>query len=87
MLAKSSDLQKEVRELRTQINELEFLLEAPQTKEAYLVAPIYVSSVPVGPSAPVLVILGGLVGGVLAVMYLLARNILRRSRVGAVPIA
>jgi len=87
LFVKSSDMQKEVRELRTQINELEFLLEAPQTKEADLVAPIYVSSVPVGPSSPVIVLLGGLVGGVLAVIYLLALNILRRSRVGAVPIA
>ena len=80
LFATASSKQYEVKDLRNQINELEFLLQAPQTKEAELVVPIYVATTPVGPSAPIIAILGALVAGILAVIYLVGRNMVRRSK-------
>ena len=80
LFATASSKQFEVKDLRNQINELEFLLQAPQTKEAELVVPIYVATTPVGPSPPIIAILGALVAGLLAVIYLVGRNMVRRSK-------
>jgi len=80
LFATSSLKQYELKDLRNHINELEFMLQAPQTKEADLVVPIYVSSIPVGPSTPVLALLAALVAGMLAVIYLVGRNMVRRSK-------
>jgi uncharacterized protein involved in exopolysaccharide biosynthesis len=75
LLATTLNKENEVKDLRTQISDLETALADPQTKEASLITPIYAPSARVEPNRSRIVLLGGIVGGVLAIAYLLGRRV------------
>lgn len=74
LLATTLSKENEVKDLRTQISDLEIALAEPQTKEAFLTTPIYAPSARVEPKRSLIVLLGGIIGGVLAVVFLLGRK-------------
>ena len=74
LLATSLSKENEVKDLRTQINDLEIALAEPQTKEAYLTTPINAPNVHVEPKRS-LIALGSVIGGVfLAIGFLMIRR-------------
>jgi LPS O-antigen subunit length determinant protein (WzzB/FepE family) len=74
LLATTLSKENEVKDLRTQISDLEIALTEPQTKEAYLTTPIYAPNIKVEPKRS-LITLGAVFGGlVLMVGYLLFRK-------------
>lgn len=75
LLATKLNIENEVKDLRTQIRDLETALAEPQTKEASLITPIYAPSARVEPDRSRIVLLGVIVGGVLAIAYLLGRRV------------
>jgi len=75
LLATTLNKENEVKDLRTQISDLEIALAEPQTKEAFLTTPIYAPSARVEPKRTRIVLLGGIAGGVLAIAYLVGRRV------------
>jgi uncharacterized protein involved in exopolysaccharide biosynthesis len=75
LLATTLNKENEVKDLRTQISDLEIALAEPQTKEAFLTTPIYAPSARVEPKRTMIVLLGGIAGGVLAIAYLVGRRV------------
>jgi uncharacterized protein involved in exopolysaccharide biosynthesis len=75
LLATIQNKENEIKDLREQISDLEILLVEPQTKVASLITPIYAPSAHVEPNRSRIVLLGGIVGGVLAIAYLLGRRV------------
>jgi LPS O-antigen subunit length determinant protein (WzzB/FepE family) len=75
LLATTLSKDNEVKDLRTQISDLEIALAEPQTKEAFLTTPIYAPSARVEPKITMIVLLGGIAGGVLAIAYLVGRRV------------
>jgi hypothetical protein len=67
--------------LRAKIGDLEIALAEPQTKEASLTTPIYAPSARVEPNRSRIVLLGGIVGGVLAIAYLLGRRVWLKANI------
>jgi LPS O-antigen subunit length determinant protein (WzzB/FepE family) len=74
LLATTLNKENEVKDLRTQINDLDLLLSKPQTKAASLIKPIYAPSLKVEPKRSLIILLSIIVGGVLAIVYLLGRR-------------
>ena len=70
----------EIEDLRAKINDLTAQLSPPRTTESNFVTPVYASDLPVNPSPLLVALLSGLGACVLSVIYLLAKNMLRRSR-------
>jgi len=70
-----------LKDLRTQVSDLEIQLAPPRTKEAFFTTPIYASSVRVEPSAILMVLLGGIAGGVLAIAYLVGRRVWLKTKI------
>ncbi len=62
LIASILNKENEIKDLRTQINDLEVALLEPQTRETYLITPIYASKQKVSPNRA-LILMGGLVGG------------------------
>jgi uncharacterized protein involved in exopolysaccharide biosynthesis len=74
LLATTLSKENEVKDLRTQINDLEIALAEPQTKETYLTTPINAPNIRVEPKRS-LIALGSIVGGVfLAIGFLIVRR-------------
>lgn len=74
LLATTLSKENEVKDLRTQINDLEIALAEPQTKETYLTTPISAPNIRVEPKRS-LIALGSIVGGVfLAIGFLIVRR-------------
>jgi len=67
--------QDKASELKEKIKELEKDLRKPHTQEASLVTPIYAPSNSVEPKKSLIVLLGGIAGGVLAIAYLVGRRV------------
>ena len=65
LLATTLNKENEIKDLRTQINDMEITLAEPQTKEAYLVTPIYAPNVIVEPKRTLIVILASIIGCIL----------------------
>jgi uncharacterized protein involved in exopolysaccharide biosynthesis len=81
LLATTLNKENEVKDLRTQIGDLEIALAEPQTKEASLTTPIHAPSARVEPNRSRIVLLGGIVGGVLAIAYLLGRRVWLKANI------
>jgi LPS O-antigen subunit length determinant protein (WzzB/FepE family) len=80
LLATTLSKENEVKDLRTQINNLEIALAEPQTKETYLTTPISTPSIRVEPKRS-LIALGSVIGGMfLAIMFLILRKSLSKSK-------
>lgn len=62
LLATTLNKENEIKDLRTQINDLEILLSEPQTRETFLAAPIYAPQQKVSPKRGIALI-AGLMGG------------------------
>lgn len=75
LLATTLAKENEVIDLRTKISDLEMALVEPQTKETFFATPIYAPMDRVGPNRTLIVLLGGIAGGVLAIAYLLGRRV------------
>ena len=75
LLATTLNKENEVKDLLTKISDLEIALAEPQTKEAFLTTPIYAPSARVEPKRTMIVLLGGIAGGVLAIAYLVGRRV------------
>ena len=70
----------ELEDLRVKVNDLTAQLSPPKTTESNFVTPVYASDIPVNPSPLLIGLLSGLGACVLSIIYLLAKNMLRRSR-------
>ena len=70
----------ELEDLRVKVNDLTAQLSPPKTTESNFVTPVYASDLPVNPSPVPVALLSGLGACVLSIIYLLAKNMLRRSR-------
>ena len=81
----SSSKQEERESLREKINDLAAQLSPPKTTESNFVTPVYASDIPVNPSPLLVALLSGLGACVLSIIYLLAKNMLRRSRAQTEP--
>lgn len=80
LLATTLSKENEVKDLRTQINDLEIALAEPQTKETYLTTPINAPNIRVEPKRS-LIALGSIIGGVfLAIGYLILRRGLAKAK-------
>ena len=66
LLATSLNKDNEIKDLRTQINEMEIALAEPQTKEAFLIKQIYAPNVRVEPKKTLIVLLASIIGCILA---------------------
>lgn len=66
LLATSLSKENEIKDLRTQIYEIEITLAEPQTKEAYLTTQIYAPNVRVEPKRTLIVLLASIMGCILA---------------------
>jgi uncharacterized protein involved in exopolysaccharide biosynthesis len=62
LLATTLNKENEIKDLRTQVNDLEISLTEPQTRETFLAAPIYAPNQKVSPKRAIALV-GGLVGG------------------------
>jgi uncharacterized protein involved in exopolysaccharide biosynthesis len=81
LLVTTLNKENEVKDLRAKIGDLEIALAEPQTKEASLSTPIYAPSARVEPNRSRIVLLGGIVGGVLAIAYLLGRRVWLKANI------
>lgn len=79
LLATVISKENEIKDLRTQINDLEIALSEPQTKGAYLATPIDAPNVPAGRSPLLIILLASFVGVALTGMVLLARKALAKA--------
>lgn len=80
LLATTLSKENEVKDLRTQINDLEIALAEPQTKETYLTTPINAPNIRVEPKRS-LIALGSIIGGVfLAIGFLILRRGLAKAK-------
>ena len=70
----------ELEDLRVKVNDLAAQLSPPKTTESNFVTPVYASDLPVNPSPLLVAFLSGLGACVLSIIYLLVKNMLRRSR-------
>jgi LPS O-antigen subunit length determinant protein (WzzB/FepE family) len=75
LLVTTLNKENQIKDLRTQIIDLEISLAEPQTKETFLTTAIYAPSTRVEPNRSRIILLGGIVGGVLAIAYLLGRRV------------
>lgn len=86
LLATTLSKENEVKDLRTQINDLEIALAEPQTKETYLTTPINAPNIRVEPKRS-LIALGLIIGGVfLAIGFLILRRGLAKAKDSKKPI-
>jgi LPS O-antigen subunit length determinant protein (WzzB/FepE family) len=75
LLATTIMKENEVKDLRVQINEMEISLVDPQTKEAFLTAPIHAPQQKVSPKRAITLI-GGLMGGLLlGLLFMLGQKV------------
>lgn len=74
LLATSLGKENEIKDLRTQINDMEITLAEPQTKEAYLVTQIYAPNVRVEPKRTLIVLLASIIGCVLVIGALFLKD-------------
>ena len=74
LLATTLSKENEVKDLRTQINDLEIALAEPQTKSASLTAPIYAPNLRVEPKRTLITLGSGIASGVLVIIFLLGRK-------------
>lgn len=65
--------ENEINNLRTQINNLEFSLTEPQTKETFLTVPIHIPNQNVSPKRP-LILMGGVVGLFLGFLFMIGKR-------------
>jgi len=68
LLATTLSKENEVKDLRTQINDLEIALLEPQTREAFLTTPIYAPKQKVSPRRA-LILMGGLAAGLFSGLF------------------
>ena len=73
--------EKEIRDLFMQINELEFSLSEPQTKEAFFITPIYASDIRIAPKRPRILLISTFVGGLITIGFLIIIKTCRRINV------
>ena len=66
--------ENEVKDLLTQINDLEIALAEPQTKSAYLTTPIYAPNFPIEPKRTLITLGSGIAGIMLVIVFLLGRK-------------
>jgi LPS O-antigen subunit length determinant protein (WzzB/FepE family) len=64
----------EIKDLRTQVNDLEFSLLAPQTKDALLAAPIYSPNQKVSPNRAKILTLGLIYGLFLGLLFMIGKR-------------
>ena len=77
LLAATLSKENEVKDLRTQINDLEIALLEPQTREAFLTTPIYAPKEKVSPKLA-LILMGGLAAGLfLGFFFIIGKRSLR----------
>lgn len=80
LVVNTFSIEKEVINLRTQINDLEIALAEPQTKETYLITPINAPNMRVEPKRSQIA-LGSIIGGVfLAIGFLILRRGLAKAK-------
>lgn len=80
LLATTLGKENEVKDLRTQINDLEIALAEPQTKETYLTTPINAPNIRVEPKRS-LIVFGSIISGVfLAIGFLVLRRGLAKAK-------
>jgi uncharacterized protein involved in exopolysaccharide biosynthesis len=80
LLATILNKENEVKDLRTQINEMEILLSEPQTKGAFLTTAVYAPITPVN-KRELIVLLGGIGGAFSALCYLIVRKYLKNINI------
>jgi uncharacterized protein involved in exopolysaccharide biosynthesis len=74
LLATTLSKENEVKDLRTQINDLEIALLEPQTREAFLTTPIYAPKQKVSPRRA-LILMGGLAAGLfLGLLFMIGKR-------------
>jgi uncharacterized protein involved in exopolysaccharide biosynthesis len=66
--------ENEIKELRTQINELEISLAEPYTKDAFLTTPIYASRYKVSPKRSLILMIGLVVGLFLGALFTISKR-------------
>ena len=74
LFAATLSKEKEVKDLRVQINDLELELAEPQTKLANFVLPIYAPNYSVGPKLTFIALVGIITGIILVMLFLLGRS-------------
>lgn len=74
ILATSLSNEKEIKDLRNQITELEISLSSPQTQDTFLAAPIFASQQAVAPKKLLVISLALLIGVFAALLFLLGRT-------------
>ncbi len=80
LLATTLSKENEVKDLRTQINDLEIALAEPQTKETYLTTPINAPNIRVEPKRS-FIALGSIIGGIfLAIGFLIVRRGITKAK-------
>ncbi len=80
LMATGLTKESEIRELQMEIGEAELKLTPPNTQGTTLAAPIYAPNAPAGPAAWIILLVAPVVGVMLAMVFLLARNALKRTR-------
>jgi len=78
LLATTLNKENEVKDLRTQISDLEIALSEPQTKEAFLTTPIYSPNVQIEPKKSVVLLVSFLIGGFLMTIFLIIKKSLKK---------
>jgi LPS O-antigen subunit length determinant protein (WzzB/FepE family) len=80
LLATTLSKENEVKDLRTQINDLEIALAEPQTKETYLTTPINAPNIRVEPKRS-FIALGSIIGGIfLAIGFLIVKRGITKAK-------
>jgi capsular polysaccharide biosynthesis protein len=74
LLATMFNKQNEIRDLMTQINDLEISLAEPQTKETFLIAPIYAPNQKAFPKRTLILMGGVVVGLFLGLLFMIGKR-------------
>ncbi len=81
LLATTLSKENEVKDLRTQISDLELALAEPQTKGASLITPIYSPDIRVEPERTMIVLISTIIGGLIIIGFLIMRKTLKKVKV------
>jgi uncharacterized protein involved in exopolysaccharide biosynthesis len=74
LLAITLSKENQIQDLRTEINDLEMALLEPQTKEAFLITPIYASQQKLSPKRTIIIMVGVMAGLLIGLLLLMVKR-------------
>jgi len=80
LLATSISKENEIKDLRTQINDIQIMMAEPQTKETSLITSIYAPQTKIEPKKPLIILSSAIGGMLLGLLFWIGRKTIRSAQ-------